>query len=289
MSSASPAVTSYRDVVYSRPAGYRPVALDLYVPAGPARALCLYLHGGGWRLGSRSDGPGRARSWSPSFFERVAAMGLAVASVDYRLSGEAVFPAQLEDVSAAAGFLARERAGFGVTTPRTVAWGVSAGGHLAAMLALTAPAPPVDAVVCWYTPADLGALPADVDDAGGHGDRGPDSREGQLIGASLDERPDLAAAASPVRFAHSGAPPFLLVHGTADDLVPPRQSERLAGALTAAGAPATVDLVEGASHMFPELDDAATTAVIERSVRFLLDQAQPAAPTSEPGSAAHAS
>ena len=128
------------------------------MPAEPAQALCLYLHGGGWRLGSRSDGPGAARSWSPSFFERVAAMGLAVASLDYRLSGEAVFPAQLEDVSAAAGFLARERASFGVATPRTVAWGVSAGGHLAAMLALTAPEPPVDAVVCWYTPADLGAL-----------------------------------------------------------------------------------------------------------------------------------
>jgi acetyl esterase/lipase len=75
-------VTIHRDVVYFRPPGYRPVALDLYVPAEPAQALCLYLHGGGWRLGSRSDGPGAARSWSPSFFERVAAMGLAVASLD---------------------------------------------------------------------------------------------------------------------------------------------------------------------------------------------------------------
>jgi acetyl esterase/lipase len=267
-------VTSYRDIVYSRPPGFRPVSLDLYVPAKPAQALCLYLHGGGWRLGSRSDGPGRARSWSPSFFERVAAMGLAVASVDYRLSGEAVFPAQLEDVSAAAGFLARERGGYGLATPRTVAWGVSAGGHLAAMLALTAPDPPVDAVVCWYTPADLNALPADVDEAGGRGDRGPGSRESQLIGAPLDDRPDLAEAASPVRFAHPGAPPFLLVHGTADELVPPRQSQRLAGALTAAGAPATVHLVDGASHMFPELDDEATAAVVERSVQFLLDQAR---------------
>ncbi len=265
-------VTIHRDVVYSRPPGYRPVALDLYVPAEPAQALCLYLHGGGWRLGSRSDGPGAARSWSPSFFERVAAMGLAVASLDYRLSGEAVFPAQLADVSAAAGFLARERASFGVATPRTVAWGVSAGGHLAAMLALTAPEPPVDAVVCWYTPADLGALSGDVDHAGGHGDRGPDSREAQLIGAPLDERPDLAEAASPVRFAHPGAPPFLLVHGTADDLVPVRQSERLADALIAAGGSVTIDLVEGASHMFPELGDDATTEIIVRSAGFLLDQ-----------------
>ena len=154
-----------------------------------------------------------------------------------------------------------------------MAWGVSAGGHLAAMLALTAPEPPVDAVVCWYTPADLGTLSRDVDQAGGHGDRGPDSREAQLIGAPLDERPDLAEAASPVRFAHPGAPPFLLVHGTADDLVPMRQSERLADALIAAAwrlghhRPG-----RGASHMFPELGDDATAEVIVRSAGFLLDQ-----------------
>jgi acetyl esterase/lipase len=84
-------VTVYRDVVSSRLPGYRPLSLDLYVPAGPARALCLYLHGG-WRLGSRTDGPGTSQDWTPSFFERVAGMGLAIASVDYRLSGEATRP-----------------------------------------------------------------------------------------------------------------------------------------------------------------------------------------------------
>jgi acetyl esterase/lipase len=124
-------------------------------------------------------------------------------------------------------------------------------------------------VVCWYPPTDLDALAGDCDAAGGHGDRGPQARESQLIGVPLDERPDLAAAASPVRFAHPGAPPFLFVHGTADTLVPPRQSRRLAEALTGAGAQATVELVDGASHMFPELDEAATTTVMQRSVRFL--------------------
>ena len=64
------------------------------------------------------------------------------------------------------------------------------------------------------------------------------------------------------------APPFLLLHGTADTLVPPRQSQRLADALTAAGAQATVELVDGAGHMFPGLDEPATTKVIERSVRL---------------------
>jgi acetyl esterase/lipase len=264
-------VIAYRDLIYSRPPGYRPLSLDLYVPDGPARALCLYLHGGGWRVGSRSEGPGAARDWTPSFFERVAAMGLAIASVDYRLSGEARFPGQMEDVTAASEFLARERSRYAVPTARTVAWGVSAGAHLCAMHALSTPEPQIDAVVCWYPPTDLDALSGDIDEAGGRGDRGPQARESQLIGAPLDERPDLVASASPVRFAHAGAPAFLFLHGTADTLVPPRQSLRLAGALTAAGAQATVELVDGATHMFPELDEAATTKLIERSVDFLCD------------------
>ncbi|HMH91759.1 MAG TPA: alpha/beta hydrolase, partial [Streptosporangiaceae bacterium] len=154
-------VTVHRDVIFASPAGFRPLSLDLYVPARPAEAVCLYLHGGGWRVGGRADGPGRAKNWSPSFFEQVAALGLAVASIDYRLSGEAVFPAQRDDVAAAARYLAARRGDHGITASRTVAWGVSAGGHLAALHALTSPG--VDAVVCWYPPTDLSALPGDIE------------------------------------------------------------------------------------------------------------------------------
>jgi acetyl esterase/lipase len=265
-------VSVHRDVIFASPVGFRPLSLDLYVPSRPAQALCLYLHGGGWRVGGRADGPGRAKNWSPSFFEQVAALGLAVASIDYRLSGEAVFPAQRDDVAAAARFLASRRGDHGITTSRTVAWGVSAGGHLAALHALTSPG--VAAVVCWYPPTDLSALPGDIEDAGGTGEPGPESRESQLIGAPLTQRPDLADAASPVRFAHAGAPPFLFLHGSADELVPPRQSQRLAEALTAAGGTATVELVPGAGHMFPELDDAATRRAVERSARFLIEPAR---------------
>ena len=262
----------HRDVIFASPVGFRPLSLDLYVPSRPPQALCLYLHGGGWRVGGRADGPGRAKNWSPSFFEQVAALGLAVASIDYRLSGETVFPAQRDDVAAAARYLAARRGDHGITASRTVAWGVSAGGHLAALHALTSPG--VDAVVCWYPPTDLSALPGDIEDAGGTGEPGPESRESQLIGAPLTQRPDLADAASPVRFAHAGAPPFLFLHGSADGLVPPRQSRRLAEALTAAGGTATVELVPGAGHMFPELDDAATRRVVERSARFLIESAR---------------
>jgi acetyl esterase/lipase len=257
--------------VFSQPPGFRPLSLDLYLPDTQARALCLYLHGGGWRTGTRYAGPGPARSWSPSFFERMAALGLAIASAEYRLSAEAVFPAQLDDVVAAAAFLAGSRARFGLPAGPMAAWGVSAGGHLAALLALTSPgtAPALDAVACWYAPTDLDALAGDCDESGGHGDRGAGARESQLIGAPLDERPDLVRQASPVSYARAGAPPFLFVHGTADTLVPPRQSQRLADALTAVGASATVELVEGGTHMFPQLGEEPLMHLAERTARFL--------------------
>jgi acetyl esterase/lipase len=229
-------VTIFREVVYAQPLGFHPLALDLFVPAEPV-ALCLYLHGGGWRIGSRADGPevgpNVPRSpWQPSFFERVAQLGLAVASVEYRLSGEARFPAQLEDVGSAARYLAEHRGDFGISTDARVCWGVSAGGHLAALHALTTSLP-VSAAVCWYPPTDLVALPADIDDAGGPADRSGNSREALLLGATADEQPELARAASPVHAVRPGAPPFLLLHGDKDTAVPPRQSHRLAEALRA--------------------------------------------------------
>jgi acetyl esterase/lipase len=265
-------MTAFRDVVYSRPVGFRPLSLDLYVPEGPVHTTCIYLHGGGWRMGSRSIGPGQSAKWTPSFFEHVAAQGIVVASVDYRLSAEATYPAQLEDVRAAVAFLSTQ-AEYAVPLDRLVTWGVSAGAQLAAMYALTAVdagLPPASGVVCWYAVTDLVALPDDVDAAGGEGERGPDARESQLIGAPLSERPDLAAAASPTSFVTAGAPPFLFLHGTADTTVPPRQSDRLAEAVRAVGAEATVEPVDGATHMFPELDEDATLRIVDRSVRFLV-------------------
>lgn len=257
-------VRVHREVVYGRPDGFRPLSLDLHVPEAPV-ALCLYLHGGGWRVGGRSEPPFA----DPSFFTRLAGMGLAVASVEYRLSGEARFPAQLDDVTAAALFLTERRHDFGVATDVTVSWGVSAGGHLAALHALTTDPSPVSAVVCWYPPTDLLALPDDIDAAGGRSDRGPDSHEAGLLGGTASDRPGLARAASPVHAVRPVPPPFLLLHGDADVDVPAAQSHRLAGALRAAGGDVVVEEVPGASHLFPELDTDALWRLAERSARFL--------------------
>ena len=266
-------VTIHRDVVYAQPLGFRPLALDLYVPAEPL-ALCVYLHGGGWRIGSKAEGPEVGPQiarppWRPSFFQRVAETGLVVASVEYRLSGEAHFPAQRDDVEAAARFLAERHGDFGIATNARVCWGGSAGGHLAALHALTTSLP-VSAAVCWYPVTDFAALPIDIDRAGGRGDRSGGSREAQLLGAAADKRPHLARAASPVHAVRPGAPPFLFLHGDKDTSVPPRQSHRLAEALRAAGGSAVVEEIPGATHLFPELDDAALKGLVDRSARFLI-------------------
>ncbi|WP_181803370.1 alpha/beta hydrolase, partial [Streptomyces shenzhenensis] len=113
--SAAETVTVHRDVVFAVHEGHRPLALDLYVPSEP-RALVVYLHGGGWLRGSRRATPAPHVWWRGEPFERLAAHGLAVACCDYRLSGEAVFPAQLDDVRTALRWLAEHRAAYGVHT-----------------------------------------------------------------------------------------------------------------------------------------------------------------------------
>ena len=132
------------DVRYGEVLGFRPLELDLYVPAGlegPVPVV-VYVHGGGWQRGSRRDPPPLLDA---DFYEQIAAQGLAVAAVDYRLSGEARFPAPLEDVRAAVGWVRDHAADYGLDPGRVFLWGDSAGGHLALLAALTGSA--VGAVV----------------------------------------------------------------------------------------------------------------------------------------------
>ena len=108
-----------RAVAYSAPPGFRPLELDLYTPADGPAPVIVFVHGGGWRLGTRAVFVPTWRDWRPSPFHRLVRAGFAVASIDYRLSGEAVFPAQLEDVHASVRWL-RGRAGeLGVDASRS--------------------------------------------------------------------------------------------------------------------------------------------------------------------------
>lgn len=241
-----------RDVVYAERDGFRPLALDLHLPAPPsvsdasaarppadsALPVVLFLHGGGWQGGSRREfGPDIADA-----FERIVEAGFAVASVDYRLSGEAVFPAQVDDVLAAIAWLRANGPSLGIDPARLVLWGESAGATLAMLVGLRADAA-ARAVIDWYGPTDF------IEHARALGrEHDPDCSEAKWFGATVAADPATAAAASPARQAHVDAPPFLIVNGTADTSVPASQAVLLADALAGAGAEATLVLVEGAGH-----------------------------------------
>src|SRR6266516_470021 len=225
------------DVVYGEVPGYRPLELDLYLPeaTGPLPVI-VHVHGGGWRRGSRRH---PLPALGPGFYDDLAGQGFAVAAIDYRLSGEARFPAPLEDVRTAIGWVGDHGASYGLDPGRVFGWGDSAGGHLALLAALTG-----DTV---------------------HGAMGPGSGVQGVV--AWFPVPDLARLASPVAHASAAAPPVLLMHGAADDLVPPAQSVRLAGALRAAGATVELELVPGATHFCKGASD--VPGIVRRSVEFL--------------------
>ncbi len=229
----------------------------------------IHVHGGGWRRGSRRH---PLPALGEDFYAGLAARGIAVAAIDYRLSGEARYPAAVDDVRAAVAWArtalhsygpAARFAGAGLAAGPVALWGDSAGGHLALLAALTGT--DVDGVVAWFPVTDLTGLPTGDD---------PQSREALFLGAPPAQVPDLAREASPITHVHPGAPPVLLMHGDSDVMVPADQSIRFAKALNDAGGSATLELVPGASHFWDGAAD--VPGIVARSAGFVR-VAQPAA------------
>lgn len=253
------------DLEYAR-VGDRSMLLDLYFPESGAtpRPLIIWVHGGAFRTGDRRDGCVAAR---------MALRGYAVASVGYRLSHEALFPAQTHDCRAAVRWLRAHASAYGLDANRFGAWGPSAGGHLVAMLGVagghdvlegdegvTGYSSRVQAVCDWFGPTDFSRMndyPGDMDhDA-------PDSPESELVGAPIQQRPDLVARANPITYITGAEPPFLIVHGDHDPLVPHDQSVRLYNALRSAGVEATLHTIAGAGHGTPEFYTSEITALVD--------------------------
>ena len=256
--------TVMMDVVFSTIPGYRPLHLDLYrasVDATP-RPLVVFVHGGGWWAGNQ-----RAASAFldfPAVLANLAQRGYVVASIEYRLSGEAPFPAQLLDLREAVRFLRANAARFGIDSTKVALWGASAGAQLAALDAVTCGPPSGDSsdrtpggesncvqgFVGWFGPYDLDAH---VREATG------DTSVRALLRCGADAcAPEALAEASPIHFVDGKDPPVLLIHGKEDRQVLPAQSKVFAERLRTAGVPAELLLVPGVGHGFIGETPAAT-------------------------------
>jgi acetyl esterase/lipase len=211
----------------------RPRALSTPLPA------VVHFHGGGWQMFGKY----------PEDNVFLAEAGFCTVSANYRYRQEAPFPAQLEDARAVVRWVRAHAAELNVDASRVFAWGISAGGHIAALLgtALGDEASRVQGVGAVCAPTDLSDLTAwareYADPGGGFA---------ALLGARGDARPDLVRAASPLHHVSSASAPFLIVHGTRDDTVPVSQATRLHAALEAAGVPSTLRLLEGGNHFINE-------------------------------------
>jgi len=286
-------VTSLADVPYSTIPGYRPMIVDIYMPPRPAKGpvtpkpLILYIHGGGWVGGHTRHGGALADF--PAALARLAGEGFVVASLEYRLAAEAPFPAQVQDARAALRFLKANATRFGIDPDRTGVWGGSAGGHLAALTALTCGVASLDpantdaapgsecvqAAAIWYGVFDFAALSASRPG-------GQDSAAARLLDCEGPCPADKLAAASPVSYIDASDPPFLLIHGEQDKTVPVSQSVLGAEKLKAAGVPVESILLPGVDHSFigktPEETRDATLKAMNATFDFLHRQLDAKAP-----------
>lgn len=243
--------TRYSDGIVAHLTGYRPLMLDIDIPPGPTPApVVVWLHGGAWTWGTNKHVEGPFST--AQIRSQVVAAGIAFAAAQYRLSAEANWPAQLHDVKSAIRWLRHHSERLRIDPRRIAAWGESAGGHLACLLATTGSrrelegghgatdaSSEVAAAISWYGPTDLTA---------------PEiawATERLLAGNTA-----LAREASPLYQVDDKAAPVLLVHGTHDTAVSVQHSERLAAAYAARTLSSELVRVTGAGHSLAGVDPA---------------------------------
>ena len=263
---AQPRKPDFKDVVFAS-IGEMSLALDIYLPkAVESRPLLVWVHGGAWRSGSKTDVPS-------VFVEN----GFAVASIDYRLSTEAQFPAQAHDIKAAIRFLRASGEQFGFSTDRIAISGSSAGAHQAAIVGVTNghselegvvgdyldESSDVQAILSYFGASNLTSI---LSQSTPHGLSVRKPALDLFLGGQPDAVPEIAKLASPVFHVDAGDPPLLLLHGDQDPQMPINQSHELDGVYQQYGLDVSFDVVHGAAHGGPAFYEGEH---LEKALEFL--------------------
>jgi acetyl esterase/lipase len=246
-------IRAARDIKYGEAPG-KANLLDIYVPedAQGALPLIVWIHGGGWEGGDKGGCPALS----------MVRRGYVAASINYRFSREAIFPAQIEDCKGAIRWLRTHAREYHIDPDRIGVWGSSAGGHLVALLGTSGGVKEIEgttggnldqssrvqAVCDWFGPTDMSVF---FQQAGAENIFKPAPEKSplyRLFGGPTDQHKDLVAKANPLTFITKNDPPFLIMHGDMDTLVPLAQSQMLADALKAAGVECHLEVIAGAGH-----------------------------------------
>lgn len=242
-------VLAIEDLEYAR-VGDVALKLDLYLPALATRPpVVVWVHGGAWRSGSKDNPP----------ILRLTAKGFAVASVDYRLSPVAAFPAQAHDIKAAIRFLRGMAMAHGIAADKIAISGGSAGGHLAALVGVTSSvaelegelgdhrdqSSAVQAIVVFYGASNLATILAQSTP---HGVSVRAPALERLLGGVPEAKVELARLASPVFHVDPSDPPLLWYHGDQDVQMPINQAHEMVGAYQKAGLRTDFEVVHGGAH-----------------------------------------
>jgi acetyl esterase/lipase len=263
---AAEAPVGHKDLGYANVAGTT-LGLDLYLPAGVKHApLVVYLHGGAWNAGNKSQ--------YPAF---LVERGFAVASLDFRSTDVAPFPANIHDIKAAIRYLRAKATDYGYRADRIAIGGASSGGHLAALVGVTNgesalegdegehrdQSSAVQAIISWFGGSDLTTILSQSTPFG-LSVREPALR--RLLGAAPDAVPELAKQASPVFHVDAKDPPLFLLHGDQDRQMPINQLHELDAAYSRAGLKAEALILDGVGH---DAEPFFRGAPVDRVVDFL--------------------
>jgi acetyl esterase/lipase len=248
---ASTSPKEFHDLAYI-PNGTDRQKLDLYLPepSDSPSPLIVWIHGGGWQAGNKDN----------CLSKRFVPKGYAAASVGYRLSQQATYPAQIQDCKAAIRWLRAHAAEYHLDPKRVGVWGLSAGGHLVALLGTTGntrdfdvgenldQSSAVQCVVDWFGPTDFLYH--------------TDPKIEQLLGVPVAGHEDVAKHASPLYFVTKESAPFLIMHGDKDPLVPIEESKAFNDALKKEGVESTLIVLPGAGHYGPDFGKPEITKIV---------------------------